>query len=110
MLFENSYFWLILIGVIFIIISIILFSLAGTTEWWFWILLTLGTTFLSIGAYWYLIEDSLKKNQKFEIEQIRSAILQAEAIGEARALGYLPPVTEVPTTINFSLQRYRPGL
>ena len=91
--FGEAYFWMILIGIILVIAGILLVSFYGESNSWFWILFSIGTTIFSIGVYWYLIQESRIKRERFEKAALQEAVANAAAIGEARAQGYSTPNT-----------------
>lgn len=83
--FTEPYFWLIIIGIILVIISIIVLSLYGSANAWYWILFSIGTTLFSTGFYFWLQTDSRRRREKFEKDTLIQAIAYAESIGEHNA-------------------------
>ena len=86
-LYQEAYFWMILLGVILVIATVVALSFLGESNYWFWVLFSIGTTILSIGVYWYLISDSRKKRETFEKQALTNAVIQAKNIGIAQATG-----------------------
>lgn len=81
-IYEKIYFWLIVFGIIFIIISIILGFTEPTITTWFWIIFSLGSSAVSIGVYWYISESFERRRN----ETTKKAILEAAQIGAQTAL------------------------
>ena len=82
MLYEKWYFWLLVVGVIMILISVIILHRYPADANWSWILFSLGLTVASFGGYGWLADSVRSKREA----AIQSAILQAEKIGERRRL------------------------
>ncbi len=57
-LYEQWWFWMILIGIIVIILACLLWAIFGILRWWFWVLLIIGIIVIIIGIVWWAIERS----------------------------------------------------
>ena len=55
-LYEEWWFWIIIIGVLFIIIAFVLWAFFQSLRWWFWFLLILGIVIAIIGIVWWYID------------------------------------------------------
>lgn len=50
--YQSGWFWMLIIGIIFIIAGVIVYFVYATTSWYVWILLVLGLIMVIIGAIW----------------------------------------------------------
>ena len=55
-IYEQWWFWIIIIGVILIIIAYILWAIFTDLRWWYWFLLILGIVVIIIGIIWLIME------------------------------------------------------
>lgn len=95
--FEEIWFWIIVIGIILLVIALILWLINTTIDWWFWILIGLGILLIVIGMIWGIWEHHRDEKEEFQT-LLPPVISTTVTTVESRSIPLPPPPV---ATVNF---------